>query len=120
MITARIQPSRYTDHITADGTELTKLPYPFYVNEDGSILRQDIWNGNPLRVVGFQRDLAVQQIDMWWRDALRTPDQVPGMYLVTSDKNGDFAVHNTAVADFEVTVSAEDGQNRSASRPEGN
>lgn len=98
-----LQPSAHTDQITTDGQELTRLPYPFHVAEDGSIGRQDFWAGEPLEVIGFQKDLAVEQIDLWWSDCLEDPQAAVGMYVVTRDKNGGMATHVQAIQS--VTVS---------------
>lgn len=114
MIYYTIQPAPHVDHITDDGTELTKLPYPYHTDQDGNIQRQDFWKGDPLRVIGFQKDLAVQQIDLRWKDALEDIQQAVGMYLVTADKKDDYSSHNTAVASITPVVSLEDGQNRAA------
>lgn len=97
----KLQPSPRVDHITDDGHEMTQLPYPFYVAEDGSVERQDFWRGDPAAVVGFQKDLAVQQIDLWWRDAVKDPQKAVGMYVVTTGPKG-LGVHMIAIA--EVTV----------------
>lgn len=93
----RVQPAPRTDNLTADGTELTQLPYPLFVGEDGAVGRQDFWDGRILRVVGFQRDLAVQQVDLWWRDALAAPEQAVGMYVVATDKDGGMFNLDTAI-----------------------
>lgn len=94
----RLQPAPLVDHIDDSGQEFTRLPYPFYVNEAGEIQRQDFWNGNPTKVIGFQRDLAVQTIDLWWREAYPEPTKTVGMYLVTVDSDGQWGVHSTAIA----------------------
>jgi hypothetical protein len=119
MIYYTIQPAPHVDHITEDGTELTKLPYPYHTDQDGAIQRQDFWQGNPLRVVGFQKDLSVQQVDLWWKDALKDPQQAVGMYLVTQDKDGNCSSHNTAVESITPVVGAEQGQNRATGSQEG-
>lgn len=98
----KLQPSAFTDQLTEDGHQLTKLPYPFFVNEDGSVRRQDVWAGQVVRVVGFQRDLAVQQIDLWWKQAVQEPERAVGMYLVTADSKGDLGSHSTAISSVEV------------------
>ena len=100
-----LQPAPSTDHITADGAELTRLPYPFFVREDGMIERQDVWNGNPLRAVGFVADLARQDIDLAWEDAVEDPAQTVGMYLITENSSGGYATHTTAIS--EATVQPE-------------
>lgn len=97
-----LQPSEFTDQVLDDGTELTKLPYPFHVVQDGSVQRQDFWRGNPTRVIGFQRDLAVHRVDVWWSQVLKAPETAVGLYLVTEDSEGRWAVWENAIADVEV------------------
>lgn len=98
----KLQPSNFTDNISDNGEEQTKLPYPFFVNEDGSVRNQDFWRGVVARVVGFQKDGAVQQIDLWWTKAFQDPENTVGMYLVTADNRGTFSTHNTAIMSVEV------------------
>lgn len=99
--TIRLQPSEFTDNIR-DGHEMTKLPYPYFVAEDGTVGQQDFWDGDPVRVIGFQRDLAVQQIDLWWKDAVTDPQRVVGMYLVSESAEGVWGVHQMAISDVSV------------------
>lgn len=102
-MTIRIQPGPYTDHLTDDGHELTKLPYPFFVNEEtGAVGRQEFWQGTVLRVVGFQKDLARHEIDLWWEGAVKDPQRAVGMYVVTTDSEGGMGVHPTAVSSMEI------------------
>jgi hypothetical protein len=98
----RVQTAPFTDHITDDFHQMTKLPYPFAVDEDGMVQRQEFWDGKVFKVVGFQRDLAKHQIDLWWQDAIKDLPKAVGMYLVTSDNKGNWGVHHTAVDEFEV------------------
>lgn len=92
-----IQTAPYTDHLTDDGQQLTKLPYPFFADEHGMIGRQDFWRGKVLRVVGFQRDLNQEMIDLFWDDAYAEPEKAVGMYVVTENRRGDWVTHMTAV-----------------------
>lgn len=98
----KIQPSSFTDNISDDGHEQTSLPYPFFVNEDGSIRNQEFWRGSVARVVGFQNDLNVQVIDLWWSQAARNPQAMVNMYLVTADDKNNLASHRTAIMSVEV------------------
>ena len=93
----RIQTEPYTDQITDDGHELSKLPYPLIADENGMIAGQDFWCGLHHHVIGFQKDLSVQVIDLRWKDALDDLDKAIGMYLVTSDRAGDWGSLWTAV-----------------------
>lgn len=101
-MTITLQPSEYTDHITGDGTELTKLPYPLHVERDGTIGRQDFWKGNPSRVIGFTRDVAAQRIDLLWADVVDSPQQAVGTYVVVVGKDGRFSTLVNAIKDVRV------------------
>jgi hypothetical protein len=98
----KLQPAEFIDNISDDGHIGRKLPYPFYITEAGYVEGQDFWRGDPIRVVGFQRDLARMEIDLWWSDAVREPHSAIGMYLVTTDAKGGMGVHQTAIASIEV------------------
>lgn len=96
-----IQTAPFVDNMVA-GHEMTKLPYPFFVNEDGTVQRQDFWAGKVARVAGFQRDLATMQVDVSWEQAKADVQTVVGLYLVTSDATGWYGVHETAIASVKV------------------
>lgn len=106
----RVQPSDFTDQITGDGAELTKRPYPFFVRKDGSVGRQDFWAGLVVRVVGFQRDLAVAAVDLSWTEAWADPARAVGMYLVTSNESGEWSTHQTAIESITVEGSERPGE----------
>lgn len=97
----KLQPSAFVDNI-CDGHEMTKLPYPFVVDEDGTVNFQDIWQGDPTKAIGFQRDLAVHTIDLWWKDAFVDPQQAVGMYLVSADEAGAWGVHPNAISEASI------------------
>jgi hypothetical protein len=94
----RLEFAPIIDNILDDGTSLTRLPYPFYVDENGFIESQSLWHGNPFKVIGFQKDLYIKAIDFWWREIFPIPERAVGMYLVTTDKAGAWSVHSTAIA----------------------
>lgn len=94
--------AEFTDQITADGIELTKLPYPLFVDSGGKVGRQDIWQGVVSRVIGFVSDLAVQQVDLSWHRAKADPQCAVGMYLITEDSAGVWRTHVTAVESVEM------------------
>jgi hypothetical protein len=93
----RVQPASRIDNLTADGQEMTQQPYPLFVGEDGSVGRQDFWNGRIYRVVGFMKDLAIQQVDLRWRDAWAEPERAVGMYVVAADADRNMFNLDTAV-----------------------
>jgi hypothetical protein len=93
----RFQPAAYIDMLTDDGHTGTKLPYPIVADEKGMVQGQEFWKGDPNRVIGFQKDLARHEIDLWWHDAVKDPSATVGMYLVTDNTAGDMGVHQTAI-----------------------
>lgn len=97
----RIQPSSFIDNLWEEHVG-TKLPYPFTAGEDGMVAGQDFWQGSVVRVIGFQKDLHNHSLDLPWGAAFDDPQKAVGMYLVTSDKNGDWGVHDTAVMSMTV------------------
>ena len=93
---ARIQQANTT---TGEYDVREPLPYPFYINADGTIDRQDVWKGQPLRLAGFQRDAHVQHVDVlaetWLAELALSEAQgtkpnldVVGMFPVFIDKGG--------------------------------
>lgn len=108
----RVQPASRIDNLTADGQEMTQQPYPLFVSEDGSVGRQDFWDGRILRVVGFMRDLAVQEVNLWWKDAWTDPQQAVGMYVVARDKDGQLFNLDTAVESITVEGPERPGEDR--------
>lgn len=97
----RIQLSEFVDQIV-NGHEMTKLPYPFFVTEDGDVIRQDFWKGEPEMVVGFARDSAVQEINLPWHEAREDLQQVVGMYLVAVNSNGSIGSYDMAISSINV------------------
>lgn len=73
-----IQPAADSDHPGA------KLPYPFHVFiSDGSIGRQDVWRGEPSRLVGFAAVSGAQAVDLEFTDWVAgDPERAVGMYGV--------------------------------------
>ena len=98
-----LQPAAHVDHLTEDGEELTRLPYPFHVNVHGEIQRQDFWKGMPERVIGFVSDLHRQEIDLDWDVIFREPQRAVGQYVVTQDRTGQWATHTLAIMRVQTT-----------------
>lgn len=54
------------------------------------------------RVVGFQRDIDVQQVDLWFADAFADPSKAVGMYVVTETTEGRYQHGMSQVASAEI------------------
>lgn len=71
------------------------LPYPYHIEDDNSVARQDFWRGTPAYLLGFQLQLDIQTVDL-------TPDQVRqdiskciGTFPVFATRSGE--IYNLAV-----------------------
>jgi len=96
------QPSEFVDHVTADGTGLTKLPYPVHVWSDNFHVAKELggWT-EPQRIVGFQRDPAIQTIDVPWYEVAADPQKAVGLYVVAANADGSMTSLTTAVRDVQ-------------------
>lgn len=96
-----VQPSSFIDNLwsmpSGEVVEGTRLPYPLHVLEDGLVLRQDFWKGDPWRVIGFAARVDVHRIDLTWEAAWAEPERAIGMYLVTAAKGGGMGTWQLAV-----------------------
>lgn len=92
-----LQPAQITDHLTDDGHELTQLPYPFHVTDDGLVLHQDFWQGSPARIIGFAARVDVHSIDLDWSEAVAEPQRAVGMYVVSADEKNTWATHTVVI-----------------------
>jgi hypothetical protein len=91
-----IQNAPVTDNITDDGTALSKRPWPVVADEDG-VVHTPSYALGMRQVFGFQRDLAVQHVDLRFEDAYADPEKAVGMYMVSIDKDGVMGVELSAV-----------------------
>jgi len=98
-----IQMAPVIDGLHDDFTSRSRLPYPFYVDDDGFVQLQDLWQGHVYKVIGFQNHPSVQRIDLWWADAVKDVSQAVGKYLVTSDADGNWGTFPTACTTVERT-----------------
>lgn len=78
----------------------THQPRPFDIYPLGGIAHQDVWQGRPVAAVGFTDDLPRTRINLWWGDYMAAADwdTAIGRYLVTENREGDWAAQLTAVA----------------------
>lgn len=65
-MTRSIQPGQTTDP-KAEYDPKLPLPYPYHIDDEGNVQRQDFWKGSPARLLGFQHG-GVQRISLTFRD----------------------------------------------------
>lgn len=94
----KIQQADRPDGMSLEHGPRYQQPWPVIGMADGSVWgAYDHWCGKVTRVIGFQADLSQRTIDLDWSGFLLDPQKAIGMYLVTSDKDGTWGVHDTAV-----------------------
>lgn len=65
------------------------VPYPYHIEPDGAVQRQDFWRGDPKVLLGFQRDRNRQVVAITTREWFEGPAAaVVGMYPVFADSEG--------------------------------
>lgn len=84
MKTITIQPKEQADFT---------LPYPFHINEDGSVGRQDFWKGKPQRLLGFNDKPEMGDIKLFVKEFWKRPKLAIGMYPVFKKKTGGWVTH---------------------------
>lgn len=83
-----LQPAQTSDPAAPYDPKLP-LPYPFHIEDDGSVARQDFWRGDPAKLVGFQRG-NVQRVVLTVEDWIAgDADAAVGLKPVFVDSDGD-------------------------------
>ncbi len=96
-----IQRAPMVDGMDEEGNARYRTPYPFVVDEEGNVRGQEFWKGEPLHVMGFQKDFHVQRVDVRWEEAIKDLKETVGMYLVVIDKDGTMGSYETAIQSCE-------------------
>lgn len=86
----RIQPRE-----REDGT----LPYPFFINADGNVGRQDFWKGRPLKLVGFngKPNTGVDSKTIDLKLFLEKPKRAIGLYPIFEHKDGEWFTYKDPI-----------------------
>lgn len=87
-----IQCASAVDAITEDGEPLYQKPYPYHVLVSGEVQQKGLWQDHVKRLIGFQKDWNIQQVDVHWTTAagfiqLGAYDRIVGLYPVFTGIN---------------------------------
>lgn len=77
------------------------LPWEVIASESGTVVIPSSLL-KMKRVVGFQRDIDVQQVDLWFDEAYADPSKAIGMYVVTETTNGTMQQGTSQVISAEI------------------
>jgi hypothetical protein len=101
-----MQEAPVVDSVTEDGHIGSRQPWPVIADADGTVYTPSSMLGLR-RVFGFQKDVHVQKIDLYWEEAFADPSKAVGMYMVTIDKHDVMAGSMSAVSSAEYLETPE-------------
>lgn len=79
-----------------------KLPFPYFIGEDGRIGRQDYWKGDPVVLLGFAARFDVEYVDVMFDEFWADPQSAVGKYAVLGDSAGSMSTHLSAISNVVV------------------
>lgn len=68
-------------------------PYPYFIDENGLVGRQDFWHGYPERLLGFSIKKTAGKIDVPFEVFWREPKKALGLYPVMKHKGDEWKTH---------------------------
>jgi hypothetical protein len=63
-------------------------PFPFPIDDEGKVLDQDFWQGDPYSLLGFQATAHEQRVSLFFKEFTESPQQAVGMFPVFVKKGG--------------------------------
>ena len=90
---ARIQQKTHPD--------LTQ-PYPFFIEADGLVGRQEFWKGTPLKLLGFNNTTQEGEISLPFEEFTKNINAAIGKYPVFRDKDGTISTHINPVENVKI------------------
>lgn len=76
-----------------DGT----LPYPYFIDNEGLVGRQDFWKGNPYRLLGFSKMPEAGDMELSFEYFWKIPEKAIGMYPVFADKRNNWTTQTNVI-----------------------
>lgn len=98
MATVSIHPAQTAD-VNAEYDPMVPVPYPYHIEPDGAVGRQELWQGDPARLLGFQAEQDRQRVDLYTEDWLAGDHQrAVGMWPVFTKRGGGIYSLNRPIA----------------------
>lgn len=85
---ARIQQKTFED---------LRQPYPYFIEENGLVGRQEFWNGKPYELLGFNRTTKTGEISSPFKEFKKDINAAIGMFPVFKSKTGMIETHTNPV-----------------------
>lgn len=96
----RIQPRQ-----RPDGT----LPYPFFIDENGRVGRQDFWKGNPIKLIGFDispEDQGKSKKTVSLKEFLADPIKCLRMYPIFTNTKDQWSTWRDSIESYQISNEA--------------
>lgn len=77
-------------------------PYPYHIDKDGYVGRQEFWQGDPYRLLGFNIQPVAGDITLELEDFIKDPKSAEGLYPVFSNSQDDWVTHTTPIQSVRV------------------
>lgn len=91
------------------------LPYPYHIDKNGLVGRQDFWKGRPFKLIGFAKSNKINKINLIFEDWFKNPNKCIGMFAVLEYKKSytnkniivdtdetDFATNTQAIESIKI------------------
>ena len=77
-------------------------PYPYFIEENGNVGRQDFWKGKPEKLLGFSSKPEAGDISLNLEGFWKNPEAAIGMYPVFADKADKWVTNTIPVESVEI------------------
>lgn len=78
------------------------LPYPFFIDENGCVGRQEFWRGTPAALIGFAKVQTVHDVSLVLEDFLDHPEAAIGQYPVFAHTDGQWFTYVDPIAEIKI------------------
>lgn len=75
------------------------MPYPYHIEPDGKVARQDFWKGRPLKLLGFNKTNQTGDISLMRSEWMKNPKRAIGMFPVFANKGDEWTTSRVAISD---------------------
>lgn len=91
--TIRLQPKERPD---------MTLPYPFFIEDDGSVGRQDFWKGEPAKLIGFSKEQKAGAFSFGRKAFMENPQMAVGHFPIFADKDDNWSTYGDVIGSVSV------------------
>lgn len=81
------------------------LPYPYFIEKDGMVGRQDFWKGNPKKLIGFSPQPSTGSILVFRTAFFDNPESAVGLYPVFEADDGHWFTQTNPIESVKVLES---------------